>query len=117
MRLDADWDLKLAHRLARLMDQRFSIGGVRFGWDALIGLVPVAGDTVSVLIGLFPVYVARRKGLGWSVGGRMLLNLLMDWTIGLVPLAGDLADVAFKANMRNVRLLENAMRKKGYNRM
>jgi len=112
MRLDADWDMKLAHRLARLMDQQFSIGGVRFGWDALIGLAPIAGDTASVLIGLFPVYVARRRGLGWSVGGRMLLNLLMDWAIGLVPLAGDLADIGFKANVRNVRLLERALAKR-----
>lgn len=107
-----DWDLKLAHRLAKLMDQRFAIGGVRFGWDALIGLVPVAGDTAAVLIGLFPVIVARRRGLGWMVGGRMLMNLLADWAIGLVPLAGDLADVWFKANVRNVRILERALRKK-----
>ncbi|MCC7349846.1 MAG: DUF4112 domain-containing protein [Phycisphaerales bacterium] len=114
-RLDADWDVKLAHRLARLMDQQFSIGGVRFGWDALIGLAPIVGDTAAVLIGLFPLYVARRRRLGWALSMRMLLNLLVDWAIGLVPLAGDLADVGFKANVRNVRLLERAMRKGGYN--
>ena len=103
-----DRDLKRARVLAKLLDTQFRFGKVRFGVEGLLGLIPVAGDTVGVVLGLYPLYVAQRYGLGKKVQARMALNLAVEWVGGLTPVVGDLFDVAFKANVRNVKLLEEA---------
>ncbi len=102
-------DMENVQRLAELLDTEFSFGGIRFGLDAIIGLLPVVGDSISLLIGLYPIYVAQQHKLGFFVRGRMLLNLVFDWLIGLVPFLGDLADVGFKANIRNADILRRAL--------
>jgi hypothetical protein len=104
-------DLERVRKLANLLDTRFNVAGVRFGWDSLVGLIPVVGDTVTTLIGLYPLAVARKHRLGKWVQARMGMNLLGDWLVGLVPLAGDLFDLGFKANVRNLKLLEAAVEK------
>ena len=104
-------DIERVRRLARLMDAEFEIGGVKFGWDALVGLIPVAGDLAAALIGLYPVYVAKKHNLGKVTRWRMAANLVLDWALGSVPLAGDAFDVAFKANLKNLELLERAAEK------
>lgn len=98
-----DW----AVTLARLMDSRFAIPGtrIRFGWDTILGLLPVAGDSVTALIGMAIVVEAIRRKRGPVVVARMLLNLGVDWLLGLVPLVDVVLDTAFKANLRNLRLL------------
>jgi hypothetical protein len=106
-------DLAAARFVAQLMDSKFTIGGVRFGMDALIGLVPGVGDLVSLGVGMFPVYLARKHGLGKRVVGRMLANLALDFAGGAVPLAGDVFDVFFKANKKNLALFEKALAKQG----
>lgn len=106
-------DLQRARRLADWLDAKFSIGGIRFGMDALIGLVPVVGDLATSLVGLFPLFIAQRHGLGKIVRTRMLLNLLLDWLIGLIPFLGDAFDIGFKSHLRNMKLLENAVKKAG----
>jgi hypothetical protein len=103
-----DADVRRARALANWMDARFSILGVRVGLDSVIGLVPVVGDTLTAAVGLYPLWVAHKHGLGTAVKVRMGLNVLADWAVGLVPVAGDLLDVAFKANLRNADLLERA---------
>ncbi len=96
-----------AQRVARLLDARFRlpIVGVRFGWDAILGVVPGVGDTAAALIGLVPVVEAVRLGARRRVIVRMLANLGIDWLIGLIPGLDLVADVAFKANLRNAELL------------
>ncbi|HEV8605003.1 MAG TPA: DUF4112 domain-containing protein [Tepidisphaeraceae bacterium] len=106
---DAQRDMENVQRLAELLDTEFSIGGIRFGLDAIIGLLPVVGDSISLLIGLYPLYVAQQHKLGFFVRGRMLLNLVFDWLIGLIPFLGDLFDVGFKANIRNADILRRAL--------
>ncbi len=103
-------DLERARRLARLLDSEFSIAGFRFGMDAVVGLIPVVGDTVGLLAGLYPIYVVRRHGLNKSYERRMIANLLLDYVGGLLPLVGDVFDAWFKANLMNVQLLERAAR-------
>lgn len=105
-------DLARARQLAHLMDAQFSFMGVPFGLDAIVGLVPVVGDAVTALVSLYPIWVARRHDLGRVVQGRMVLNVLVDGLAGLVPLVGDVVDVGFKANLKNLRLLESAAEKK-----
>ncbi len=110
-RSSLEQDLAIARRLANLMDAKFQIAGVKLGLDALIGLVPVAGDLVNFGIGLYPIFLARKHGLGKLVVARMLMNLGADFVVGAVPLAGDIADVFFKANLKNLKLLEAAIQK------
>jgi hypothetical protein len=104
-------DLARVRRLASWLDTKFSIAGVRFGFDSIIGLIPGIGDTAMTLVGLYLLAVARKHRLGGWVQARMGLNLLGDWLVGLVPLVGDLFDVGFKAHARNARILEDAVRK------
>jgi len=106
--LDFNADLQRAKILARLLDSEFSLAGVRFGLDAIVGLVPVVGDTVSFIAGIYPIHLARKHKLGRAVELRMWGNLIIDYFGGLVPIAGDAFDVAFKANLKNVELLEKA---------
>lgn len=93
--------------LARLMDTAIQVPGtnIRFGADALIGLVPGIGDASGALIGLFIVNEARRLGLPKRKLARMVANLGVDATLGAVPLAGDLFDVYFKAHKRNIQII------------
>lgn len=76
------------------------------GLDALVGLVPGVGDVVGGLLSGYALYVAAMLGAPPAVLARMLLNIAIDTAVGLVPLVGDLFDAGWKANRRNVRLLE-----------
>lgn len=99
--------LSRLERVATLTDSRFRIPviGVRFGLDAIIGLVPVVGDAIGAMISLSLFVEATRLGAPWRLRVRMLLNIGFDFLVGLVPFVGDIADVAFKANTRNIALL------------
>jgi hypothetical protein len=98
--------------LARLMDSAVTLPGVRrgVGLDALLGLVPVAGDAVSALIGLYSIAQARELGASRWLQARMVGNLLIDAAIGAVPVAGDIADVFFRAHRRNLELLQRELK-------
>ena len=98
--------------LARFLDTRFSLFGIRFGFDSLIGLVPGVGDAASGGIGAYLIYRAWREGAGFFLIIRMLWNWLLDMIFGSIPILGDIFDVAFKSNLMNVRLLQRHMEKK-----
>jgi len=95
------------NRLAWLLDNSIPIPGTRFtiGLEALIGLVPVVGDLIGVAVSTYIVNEARKLGVGRAVLIRMGFNVAVEGLVGLVPFAGDLFDAAWKANQRNVRLL------------
>ena len=101
--------------LAELLDSRFRIPGtnIRFGLDPLTGIVPVAGDFVSALIGLYIVIELAALGLPAWTKIRMLLNILADFFIGSLPIVGDILDVAFRSNRMNVALARRALAKRG----
>lgn len=94
--------------LAWLLDSSIPVPGTRFtiGLDALIGLVPVLGDLIGVALSSFIVAEASRLGAPRALLTRMAFNVAVEGVVGIVPLAGDVFDAAFKANQRNVRLLE-----------
>lgn len=97
-------------RLAWLLDSAIPLpGGYRIGLDGLIGLVPGLGDVVAALLSSYIVVEAARLRVPASVLLRMGLNVALELIIGAVPVAGDLFDFAFKANERNVRLLEASL--------
>jgi hypothetical protein len=93
--------------LATLLDTAFILPGtnVRFGFDALIGLVPGIGDAITTAISLYIVHEARQLGAPVHLILRMLANVAVDGFVGAVPLVGDAFDVLWRANRRNVWLL------------
>lgn len=93
--------------LAALLDSRWRIPGtsIRFGVDALVGLVPVLGDAATGVVSAYIVLRARSCGAEKTLVARMLGNVLLDTVVGSVPILGSLFDVYFKANNRNIRLL------------
>ncbi|MFL6651117.1 MAG: DUF4112 domain-containing protein [Sulfurifustaceae bacterium] len=98
---------RLRH-LAWLLDSSIPLPGTRFtiGVDALLGLFPVVGDLLGVLISSYIVKEAARLGAPRIVLARMAFNIAVEGVIGIVPFAGDVFDAAWKANQRNVRLLD-----------
>jgi hypothetical protein len=99
-------------RWAVLLDSAFRVPGtrIRFGLDAIIGLIPGLGDmSTPAFAGLILLQGVRMR-LPLVVQARMVLNAALDMLIGLVPLLGDLVDVAWKANLRNLALLERHAR-------
>jgi hypothetical protein len=94
-------------RLADLLDARYRIPGtsIRFGIDAILGLVPGLGDAASALPALYLIWRARQLGLPSSLIARMLGNVGLDTLVGSIPLAGSVFDVFFKANRRNNALV------------
>jgi len=94
--------------LAKLMDSRFRVPGtdIRFGLDAIIGLIPVAGDLSTLAVSGYMLLILARNGASGFLLARMVLNVLIDTVVGMIPFLGDVFDVAFKANMRNLRLMQ-----------
>ena len=93
-------------QLAWLLDNCFRIPGTRwrFGIEAILGMVPGAGDIISGLLGLFLLIRALQFKLPKIVVGRMILNSLLDLTVGAIPFLGDAFDFVYKSNTRNMKL-------------
>jgi hypothetical protein len=97
--------------LTRLMDSAVEVPLLRttVGLDALLGLAPVVGDIVSAAIGLYVVRQARELGASRWLQARMVGNLVVDAALGAVPIAGDIADIYFRAHRRNLALLQQTI--------
>lgn len=102
--------------LANLMDAAIVIPGTRItvGLDALIGLAPGIGDTVTTLISLWMVKEAHELGAPKHLIVRMVGNVALDGLVGAVPLVGDAFDVMFRANRRNMKLLREHFEREGF---
>lgn len=95
-------------RLAWLLDNSIPLPGTRFriGLDAIVGLIPGLGDLVGVLLSSYIVREAARIGTPPSVLTRMAFNVAVEGVVGLIPFLGDIFDAAWKANQRNLALLD-----------
>jgi hypothetical protein len=95
--------------LASLLDSALVLPGVnvRFGLDAIVGLIPGIGDVITAALSLFIVREAHQLGAPSHVIVRMLANIALDGVVGSVPLVGDAFDVLWRSNRRNVRLLRH----------
>ena len=102
-------ELEKLERIAHRMDTffRLPIVNMRVGLDSILGLIPGVGDTAALLPAAYIVYRGHRMGVPTSMKFRMGVNTAIDWVIGAVPLVGDLFDVGFKANRRNVALIRS----------
>jgi hypothetical protein len=90
------------------MDSMVRVPGtsIALGLDAALGLVPVVGDLLAQAVGAYIVYEARRLGVRKRTLLRMGWNMVVDTAVGSVPLVGDVFDVVWKANRKNLALLE-----------
>jgi hypothetical protein len=106
--LDHTARLESLRNLQRLLDEAFRVPGtsIRFGWDPIIGLVPWLGDFVPALLSCGIVLQAHQMRIPRVVQLRMLLNIGIDIIVGIVPVVGDVADVFWKSNTKNMALLE-----------
>jgi len=101
-------DREALRKLSKWMDNAFEIPGlgIRFGLDSLLGLLPGFGDAATSLVSLYILQAASRHNVSRVTLARMGFNIGLDWLVGSLPLVGDLFDIYFKANLRNVALLE-----------
>jgi len=101
--------LERLRALARLFDQAFGIPGTRwrFGIDALFGLVPGLGDVTGAVVAIYALHVARLHRVPAAIQLHMLGNIAIDALVGTIPLLGDVFDFFYKAQTRNLALLEN----------
>ncbi len=104
-------DRRALGRLAWLLDEAFTIPGTnqRVGFDALIGLIPGVGDTVGALLSTYIIVEGARRGASPWMVVRMLGNVAVETVIGVVPIVGDLFDVVWKSNTRNLQLLGDTL--------
>lgn len=106
---------KVKRRAYRLDMGLFSCCGIKFGWGSIIGIIPGVGDVIDAFMAMMVLRTAQQVegGLPTDVRAMMLMNIIVDFAIGLVPFLGDIADALFRANTRNAVILERHLRKKG----
>ncbi len=93
-------------KVSKLLDSQFTVGGFKFGLDPILNLIPFAGDGVTALVSLALVYTMKKHGASGKLIAKMLGNVLIDFTVGAIPILGWVFDFYFKANDRNVKLLK-----------
>lgn len=98
--------IKTAKLLAKLLDSQFQVAGVKFGLDPIINIVPFVGDVAGALLSLFILRTAYQAGVSRSDFIKMIGNILLDFILGIVPYLGVIFDVFYKANIKNVKILE-----------
>jgi len=103
----ADSGVPQLQKIANLMDSAFRIPGTNLslGLDAILGLVPGLGDTVTTIISIYIMQEAQRIGVPRVTMARMAMNTGVDYIVGAIPFVGDAFDVVWKANIKNVELL------------
>jgi hypothetical protein len=116
-RLTAEERAQILRRLeliSHLFDEAFQVPGtkIRLGWDSVIGLIPVVGDGLTTAVSAYFLWEANRLGVRKRTMIAMLGNVTVDFLVGVVPLAGDLIDVAWKANRRNMKLLKKELERR-----
>lgn len=107
--------LERIERLTDWLDSAVRIPGIgfRIGWDTIIGLIPGIGDLATTAMSAWIINEARALGVSKLTLARMIANTSADALVGSVPIAGDLFDAAFKANVKNLKLLRKSLEKRG----
>ena len=111
-----DKDKSIFRKYADFLDTNFRIPGTKitFGYDFLIGLVPGLGDVITYIMSGGLILMMVSKGASSKAVGVMLMNILADSTLGSIPIVGDIFDLFFKANKRNVDIYEDHFDKGKY---
>ncbi|MGL5795697.1 MAG: DUF4112 domain-containing protein [Waterburya sp.] len=106
-------NLQRIRKLANLLDTAIGIPGTKFriGLDPILGLLPGGGDLIAALMSAYMIYLATRFKLEKEEIGKMVGNVAIETIFGSIPLVGDIFDAYFKANIRNLEILENHLQK------
>lgn len=99
--------LERAKKIANILDTKYSIGGIRFGADALISIIPGIGSVIGAATSCYVFWIADQLNVPNRIYFRMAFNILADLILGGIPVIGVLFDIFYKANVKNIRLLEN----------
>src|SRR5438045_6376186 len=99
--------IRMATAFSRLMDEQFKIGPFKFGLDPLIGLVPGLGDILPAILGFYLVWIAWVHELPTRKIIRMIVNIVLDFGLGFIPIVGDVTDFFFKSNKNNLEILKS----------
>lgn len=105
-------ELRQFETLAKVLDTRFKLFGIRFGLDSLLGLIPVVGDVSTGAAGLYALGHAYRLKLPLRAKLHIVWNLVFDTLIGAIPLVGDVFDFFFKSNTKNFKIVEKHLHRK-----
>ncbi|WP_425398221.1 DUF4112 domain-containing protein [Aeoliella sp.] len=113
--IDQNRLLTRLERISRLFDDavQLPVIPVRLGWDAVLGLIPVVGDAATTAVSAYFVWEAHRLGARKRTLLRMLANVGIDFLVGTVPLVGDLLDIGWRANRKNMRVLVRELERQG----
>jgi hypothetical protein len=98
--------IKSAKFLAKVLDNQFEIAGVKFGVDPILNIIPWFGDIAGTALSLYILNIAREVGVSKIDMMKMIVNIIVDFILGIVPFIGIVFDVVFKANARNIEILE-----------
>jgi hypothetical protein len=106
-------NLQRIRKIANLLDTAIGIPGTKFriGLDPILGLIPGGGDLIAALISAYMIYLATRFRLEKEEIGKMVGNVAIETIFGSIPLIGDIFDAYYKANIRNLEILENHLQK------
>jgi hypothetical protein len=103
--------------LSNRLDEIITIPGTKYkiGIDPIIGTIPIIGDLLGSIISIYILYSGSKIGLSSRIIAKMSLNIGFDFVLGLIPIIGDIFDMGWKANKRNVKLIENNINKSDEN--
>lgn len=101
-----DKKIKTAKFLAKLFDSQFQIAGIKFGLDPILNIIPFFGDIAGVFLSLFIIKIAIEIGVSKLDLSKMIVNIAIDFAVGFIPYLGVIFDVVYKANLRNIKILE-----------
>ena len=97
-----------AQKLANLLDTAIKLPfiPIKIGLDSIVGLIPGAGDALMLFVSLRIVWLGKSLGMPNALVAQMVKNSAIDFGLGFIPLVGDIIDVFYKANQKNVRVME-----------
>jgi Domain of unknown function (DUF4112) len=110
MKKDRRNDDQFLEWLAWLMDESIAIGPWKIGLDGFVGLIPGVGDMAGAAVSAIIILGAAQRGIARSAVIRMVINVATDAFVGSLPLVGDIFDLAYKSNIRNIQIYREAMR-------
>ncbi len=102
---------RIIRSLTDLLDNKFDVLGIKFGIDPLLGIIPGLGDVISFALSIYLLLIAVQMSIPNKIVYKMLVNIVLDFLIGLIPILGDFTDFFYKSNARNLDLLDRHLAK------
>lgn len=106
--MTTDSHLKAAQTVAKLLDDRFQIGPIKFGFDPIVNIIPGLGDVLGMLFSLYLVWIAVQMDVPKRKIFWMVWHIFIDFVIGIIPFLGTVGDIFYKANEKNLKIIEQS---------